>query len=194
VIAPTLLRVMTDLAPLTAASKAGVPALEHFLTASVPWLTRQTPYLGGLIPVINYINSYRREIAAFFANSAVTTQGTLQNNLQTKLLHYLRISNPVNPETLAPYQSRLETNRGNPYLVPGGYTDLFGGLSVFGGYLCTTNPLPTIGPTISADLAKILQDVYYTSDPSGPPCKAQAPLGQATTSRVQAFPHLQPLP
>jgi phospholipid/cholesterol/gamma-HCH transport system substrate-binding protein len=194
VIAPTLLRVMTDLAPLTAASKAGVPALEHFLTASVPWLTRQTPYLGGLIPVINYINSYRREIAAFFANSAVTTQGTLQNNLQTKLLHYLRISNPVNPETLAPYQSRLETNRGNPYLVPGGYTDLFGGLSVFGGYLCTTNPLPTIGPTISADLAKILQDVYYTSDPSGPPCKAQAPLGQATTSRAQAFPHLQPLP
>ena len=52
------------------ASKVGFPALANFLNASVPFLTRLTPYLGGLVPVIDYINSYRAEIASFFANSA----------------------------------------------------------------------------------------------------------------------------
>ena len=55
--------------PLTSASKAGFPALEQFLDASVPLLARLNPYLGGVVPVINYINDYRREIAGFFANS-----------------------------------------------------------------------------------------------------------------------------
>ena len=91
---------MVNLAPLTQASKAGVPAFEQFLDDTVPWLTRLKPYLGDIVPVVDYINTYRREIAAFFANSTATTQATSQNITQTKLLHYLRISNPVNPEVL----------------------------------------------------------------------------------------------
>jgi phospholipid/cholesterol/gamma-HCH transport system substrate-binding protein len=193
VLAPTLLKVMTDLAPLTSAATPGIPAIESFLKQSVPWLARQTPYLGGIIPVINYLNDYRREIAAFFANSAVTTQGTLQNNQQTKLLHYLRISNPVNPETLTSYQHRLSSNRGNPYMVPGGYDNLLQGLFTFSGYLCTGNAQPEIGPTVPADLAAILQSTYYTTNPGGPPCRSQSLLGTATTGQLQVFPHLQPL-
>jgi phospholipid/cholesterol/gamma-HCH transport system substrate-binding protein len=193
VLAPTLLKVMTDLAPLTSAATPGIPAIESFLKQSVPWLARQTPYLGGIIPVINYLNDYRREIAAFFANSAVTTQGTLQNNQQTKLLHYLRISNPVNPETLTSYQHRLSSNRGNPYMVPGGYDNLLQGLFTFSGYLCTSNAQPEIGPTVPADLAAILQSTYYTTNPGGPPCRSQSLLGTATTGQLQVFPHLQPL-
>ncbi len=194
VLAPTLLTVMTDLAPLTSAATSGIPAIESFLKQSEPWLARQSPYLAGLIPVINYLNDYRREIAAFFANSAVTTQGTLQNNQQTKLLHYLRISNPVNPETLTSYQHRLESNRASPYMVPSGYTNLLDGLFTFGSYLCTNTPQPTIGATVPVDLAAILQSTYYTTNPGGPPCKAQSPLGTATTGQPQVFPHLQPVP
>jgi phospholipid/cholesterol/gamma-HCH transport system substrate-binding protein len=194
VLAPILLKVMNDLAPLTSAATPGIPAIESFLNQSVPWLARQTPYLAGIIPVVNYLNDYRREIAAFFANSAVTTQGTLQNNQQTKLLHYLRISNPVNPETLTSYQHRLDSNRGNPYMVPGGYTNLLDGLFTFGSYLCTNTPQPTIGATVPADLAAILQSTYYTTNPGGPPCRAQSPLGSATTGQPQVFPHLQPVP
>ena len=81
-----------------------------------------------------------------------------------------------------------------PVPVPGGFANLLGGLPVFGSYLCTSNPPPAIGPTIPASLAAELSADYYTSDPSGPPCKAQPPLGEATTGQLQAFPQLQPLP
>jgi phospholipid/cholesterol/gamma-HCH transport system substrate-binding protein len=194
VLAPELKSLLVDVGPLTQASKTGVPAFEQFLTASVPWLTRLTPYLGNFVPIFNYINTYRREIAAFFANSAVTTQATSQNIAATKLLHYLRISNPVNPETLTSYQHRLVSNRGNPYMLPGGYAQLLQGLSVFTSDLCTSNPQPTIGPTIPDKLVAFLEGAYYTTTPGGPPCKAQAPLGGATTGQNQTFPELKPLP
>ena len=188
---------MTNLAPLTSAAKTGVPALEKFLNESVPWLARAKPYLGGLIPVINYVNTYRREVAGFFANSTASTQATALNPSGTKAVHYVRLSNPINPETLTSYQRRLESNRGNPYIAPGGYNQLVNGLSVFGGYLCRSNPQPTIGSLIDATTAAILQSAYYTSNSGGPPCKAQPPLGTLLPPNLrqsQSFPHLQALP
>jgi len=193
VLAPELRDLMVNIGPLTRAARTGLPALERFLDQSVPWLKRLTPYLGGLIPVVDYINSYRREIAAFFANSAASTQATLPSGTG-KPVHYARLSNPVNPEVFFPYGRRLSSNRSNPYMAPGGYLNLLSGLSVFGSYLCTSNPQPTIGPSIPASLAKILRDVYYTTQPGGPPCKAQPSLGTVTTGQLQAFPHLTPLP
>jgi hypothetical protein len=89
-------------------------------------------------------------------------------------------------------------------MAPGGYTQLLKGLSVFGGYLCTAHPLPTIGSSLSQTtttvtgtvltLAQLVAKYYYTSQPGGPPCKAQAPLGSSTTGQNQIFPQLQPLP
>jgi hypothetical protein len=163
----------------------------------VPYLKRLKPFLGNLIPVFDYINVYRRELAAFFGNSAASTQATQLNITSSRLLHYLRITNPVNPETLVGYQHRLESNRGNPYMLPGafdGFNVRQTGLYVFGKNLCTNTAQPTIGPTIPANLVSILKSTYYTATPGGPPCKAQASLGAATTGQLQAFPHLQPLP
>jgi hypothetical protein len=147
-----------------------------------------------VVPVVDYINDYRRELAAFFANGTAATQATLPASVGNKLLHYARVASPVNPETLTDYSSRLESNRGNPYLVPSGYSSLVQGLPVFASNLCTSNPQPTIGPTIPASIAAVLSTVYYTTDPSGPSCKAQQPLGEATTGQTQAFPQLQPIP
>ena len=194
VLAPELNSLLVNVGPLTSASKAGVPGVQQFLNESVPLLTRLAPYLGGVIPVVDYINDYRREVAAFFANGTAATQATVPAAVGNKLLHYVRVSSPLNPETLADYSNRLESNRGNPYLVPGGYSSLISQLPVFGSYLCTSNPQRTIGPTISASLAAVLSSVYYTTDPSGPPCNAQLPLGEATTGQTQAFPQLQPIP
>ncbi len=202
-LAPELRSLMIDVAPLTAASKAGFPAVSDFLNASIPFLTRLTPYLGGLVPVIDYINSYRGEIAGFFANSTATTQGTLAAAYGGNQ-HYLRISNPVNPEALTVYASRPYSNRSNPYLIPGGYDQLKAGLSVFGSYLCTSHPLPTIGSSLSQTttsvagsvltLAQLVAKYYYTATPGGPACTAQTPLGSVTAHQNQSFPHLQPLP
>ncbi len=200
-LAPQLRAVFTYLGPVTAASRRGVPALESFLNQSKPLLARLTPYLGNVVPVLDYINAYRREVAAFFANATASTQATSENIAQTKLLHYVRLSAPVNPESLTPYAHRPSSNRSNPYLQPGGYAQLRRGLSVFGAYLCTNNPLPALGSaSIPAALAKVLQGVYYTSDPSGPPCRAQAPLGTTIghltglSGLTPNFPELQSLP
>jgi virulence factor Mce-like protein len=197
ILAPELRTLFTNIGPLTAAAKPGIPALEKFLDQAVPWLAKSKPYLGGLIPVVNYVNTYRREVAGFFANGTASTQAQALNAAQTKEEHELRISNPINPELLTPYDTRLESNRGNPYIAPGGYSQLAGGLSVFGGYLCRSNPQPTIGPSIDPTTAAILKNAYYTPKPGGPPCKAQAPLGQllpGSLHQLRTFPHLNALP
>jgi virulence factor Mce-like protein len=194
VLAPQLRDVLVDVGPLTTAAKTGEPALERFLDETVPLLTRLTPYLGGVVPIINYLNDYRREIAAFFANSTASTQATLPGLSNPKLLHYLRISNPVNPETLTAYQHRPSSNRSNAYMTPGGYEDLLKGFPAFAQYLCTSYPLPSIGPTVPATLVPILQSVYFTAKPQGPACRPQAPLGETLTGLTQDFPHLQQLP
>ena len=82
-------------------------------------------------------------------------------------------------------------------MAPGGYNQLTSGLSVFGGYLCTSHPQPTIGPSIPADLVTVLQTGYYTTNSGGPPCKSQPPLGTLLPGPLrqsQTFPHLQPIP
>jgi phospholipid/cholesterol/gamma-HCH transport system substrate-binding protein len=194
VLAPQLKSLLVNEGPLTRASQAGVPALERFLDDSVPLLARAKPYLGGVVPVLDYIDTYRREIAAFFANGTAASGAEAPAFVSQKLLHYVRVSSPVNPETLTDYSHRISSNRGNPYLVPGGAASLVSALPVFGGYLCTSNPPPAIGPTIPPSLAAVLSSVYYTSDPSGPPCRAQPSLGGATTGQPQVFPQLQPVP
>ena len=193
-LAPELRTLMINLAPLTAASKNGVPALTRFFNAITPFLQRAKPYLGGLIPIINYINTYRREVAGFFGNATATTQGQIINATATRTIHFLRLSNPINPEILTEYSGRLVSNRGAPYMAPGGYGQLTSGLSVFGSYLCTSRPQPTIGSSIAPSLASVLSNNYYTARPGGPTCKAQGALGPQTTGQNQTFPHLTALP
>ncbi len=191
-LAPELRTVLTDIGPLTRLAQTGVPALNHFLDLSVPWLTRLKPYLGQYIPVIDYINTFRRELAAFFANGAASTEATSLDVTNTFALHYARIASPVSPDTLSGYAHRLSSNRGNPYSVPGWMEGLAGGLSVYESSLCTGNPQPSIGPEVDPATASILKSAYYTATPGGPPCKAQSPLGTAT-GWLGSYPHLQPL-
>jgi phospholipid/cholesterol/gamma-HCH transport system substrate-binding protein len=203
VVAPELRTLVQVVAPLTAASRTGLPALQRFLVDSVPFLQRLTPYLGQLVPVFDYISDYRKELAAFFANSTATTEGTLASAYGGNA-HYLRVANGVSPEELLPYTTRPRSNRSNAYMTPGGYARLRQGLSVFAGYLCTGHPLPALSPSLSTSttsvtgtvltIAQLLEQYYYTSDPSGPRCTAQSSLGRSTTGQSQAFPHLQPLP
>ncbi len=187
-IAPGLRTVLRDLAPLTRASRGGIPALQRFLDGSVPFLARATPYLASVVPIIDYLGTYRQELAAFFANVSAATQATSASLTSSKLAHYLRISAPVNPEVLTAYAQRPASRRANPYMAPGGYRQLLGGLASFGTYLCTANPLPAIGSDVPASLAHVLSSVYYTDDSSGPACRAQSSLALS-----MSYPHLNPL-
>jgi virulence factor Mce-like protein len=198
--APELRQLMQEIGPLNAAAKTGEPALQRFLNQSEPLLGRLAPYLSSVVPIVDYLNAYRREIAAFFANSAADSEGTEQSLSSSKLLHYVRLSNPVNPEALAAYPNRPASNRSNAYMQPGGYSQLLSGLEVFGSYLCTSHPLPTIGPSIPPSLTAILKSVYFGSNGAGPACKPQAPLSATLaglpglSSLTSQFPTLKPVP
>ena len=191
VLAPELNSLLVNVGPLTSASNAGVPAIQQFLNDSVPLLTRLTPYLGGVIPVVDYINTYRREIAAFFANGTAAPShapASVGNRSCTTCACHPAESRDAHGLFDPPRQQPRQPVPGAGRLFESGIA-----LPVFGSYLCTSNPQPTIGPTISASIAAVLSTVYYTTDPSGPPCKAQQPLGEATTGQNQAFPQPQPI-
>ena len=103
---PELQTLMDNIPPLTGAGKTGLPALGSFLTQGVPFLTALKPFLGQLDPVIDYINTYRRELAGFFANGTAASQAQSSGATGVPTVHYLRISNPIGPESLATYQTR----------------------------------------------------------------------------------------
>jgi phospholipid/cholesterol/gamma-HCH transport system substrate-binding protein len=185
---------LAGIAPLARASRAGNRGLAQLLASLDPVLARGRPYLGAVVPIFHYVGLYRREITGFFANGASATEATLPGDYPGNPLHYLRSSVPINPEALAAYPYRLSSTRSNPYIAPGTALSLAHGLAVFGSYLCTGHPDPTVSEQIPAALRQQIVTEFFTADPSGPPCRAQSPLGGLTTGQNSSFPHLEPLP
>ena len=92
-----------------------------------------------MIPILEGLGAYKGELTAFFANTAAATQAFDPGTR----LHYLRTTNPLNPENLAAYPRRIGSNRPNPYQLPGGYRKLSSGLEVYENRHCG-RALPTI--------------------------------------------------
>jgi phospholipid/cholesterol/gamma-HCH transport system substrate-binding protein len=199
-LAPDLRGLFRDLDPLIRVSRRGLPALERTLDDTRPLLARLDPFLRNVQPILSYLGLYRREIAAFFSNDAASTQVTDLPPGNSQPLHYLRTTNPLNPENLAAYPRRLPSNRSNPYTEPGGYSQLPGGLPVFGRYLCeATGPASFLGPVaplLPADLRALVEQFAFAGSATGavpaPPCREQAPLGRFV-GQGGRFPNLQPI-
>ena len=221
-LAPNLKALFQDIRPLVKASKRGLPAVSSFLDSTRPVLAQADPFLRSLNPFLDWVGLYKHEAAAFFALDTAATQATgavcdkptqrCTSADNSKQVHYLRTTNPVNPEALAAYPKRIASNRNNPYFQPLGYLDLArGGLKVFGTYLCTTNPVPTVVQTIDPLLpgvgaltnlispdtfALIDKFVYGGNGPANvasPPCREQAPLGNLI-GQTGKYPHVTAAP
>jgi virulence factor Mce-like protein len=209
-LAPNLKGLFEEIHPLVVASKRGLPAVSSFLDSTRPVLAQADPFLRSLNPFLDWVGLYKHEAAAFFANDTAATQATepvcdkpvqrctTANN--AKQVHYLRTTNPVNPEALAAYPKRIQSNRSNPYFQPLGYLDLArGGLKVFGNYLCTTNPDPTVlpGGGLADETFQLINQFVYGNQPPGSvaavPCREQAPLG-SLIGQSGRYPHLTALP
>ncbi len=195
IFAPELRDLMVNIAPLTKASKTGVPAFEKFLDETVPWLTRLTPYLGNLVPVIDYINTYRREVAAFFANSTAATQASSAQHHADQaaaLPTDLQPRQPGGPDQL-PEASGEQPGKpvhGARHLHAAASRPLgVRRLSVHEQSRSRRSARRLTLPSLHYSV-----NVYFTSSPGGPPCKAQPPLGSVTTGQQQSFPQLKPLP
>jgi len=127
---------------LISASKAGFPAAERVLQDLRPLLGQLDPALRQLNPILDYLGLFRRDLAAFFANTVAATQGSTV--ARAGPLHYLRSTNPFNPENLAVYPRRLPTNRTNAYTLPGHFDQIRTGLPSYETRHCGRGGFPTI--------------------------------------------------
>jgi phospholipid/cholesterol/gamma-HCH transport system substrate-binding protein len=197
-LAPDLRGLAKDLGPLIDVSIPGLPAVQAVLNDTEPLLAGLEPFLRNLNPVLLAFTAFKSEFTAFFANSAAATQVTDQPPGFDQPVHYLRTTNPVNPESLAAYPNRPVTNRSNPYMFPRGFDNLGkGGLKVFGQYLCSSTQsvpgLALVNPLLPASTRALIDQFVYGGQPPGavpaPPCSAQTPLGNLL-GQPGVYPHL----
>ena len=198
-LAPDLRDLFRDLDPLITVSRTGLPATSQFLDELRPLLDATDPFLRNLNPILQWVGLYKHEITAFFANDVASTQASSLGSDQKTQLHYLRTTNPLNPENLAIYPKRIKSNRSNPYVAPLGYKTM--PIKVFGRYLCTNNEVPTIPSTAVGDLLPqslfdLINRFAYAgagSNVPAPPCEEQAPLGNLI-GQSGKYPHVTEAP
>ena len=130
-ISPDLEHLFKQLGPLVTASKEGLPAVDQFLTDLEPVLGQLSPFLRQINPILYGLGQYTKEINAFFSNTVAATEATDKPPKAKGTVHYLRTTNPVNPESLAQYPDRIGSNRPNPYQFPGAFSNLANGLNVY---------------------------------------------------------------
>ena len=194
-IAPDLKALFRSLDPLVAASKKGLPATTEFLDQLHPLLANFDAPLRQLNPILDGAGLYKNEIAAFFANTTAATQATGTSFGGGEPAHYLRTSNPLNPEMLAQYPKRLTTNRTNTYPFPGDGLSLKSGLASFETRQCTGQTLtPTLGPAVEGVLSETLRDgvlkfALGNGNIAAPPCKQQPRFNLGGT--LTQFPQLE---
>ena len=111
-----------QLNPLITSSQTGLPALREFLRELPPLLGQLDPFTRQINPILTGLGLYKQELNAFFANTVAATHAAEPNPNGKGLLHYLRTTNPLNPENLAVQRKRLATNRPNPYQFPGAFS------------------------------------------------------------------------
>jgi phospholipid/cholesterol/gamma-HCH transport system substrate-binding protein len=197
-VAPDLEALFRELGPLIDASRTGFPAAEQVLEDARPLIAQLDPAMRQLTPILDFVGLYKRELTAFFANTAAATQAADNNG------HYLRTTNPLNPENLAVYPRRIGTNRPNAYTKPGNFDQLDRGLPVFDGRHCgagvpsiTNLPLPPLPPVLGQELVpqelldRIIRYAFAgqpgTNGPA-PPCRLQGPYSFG--GEVTQYPHI----
>jgi phospholipid/cholesterol/gamma-HCH transport system substrate-binding protein len=150
-LAPTLERLFAGLRRSINA-REGLPALARLLRGDLPPVLERLPsYLNELDPIFRLLKRHKRELTAFLANSAAATQ-----NFQPLFgARTLRTTPPLNPESLAVFPSRLDSNRTNPYVKPGGYLKVRKGLKSF-----ETRQCGPAGLTATLDPSVIDNDVF----------------------------------
>jgi phospholipid/cholesterol/gamma-HCH transport system substrate-binding protein len=212
-LAPDLNSLFHNLDPAITASKRGLPALQSFTDELHPLLGAFDPVLSQVNPILDFVGHYKSELNAFFANTVAATQATnnvLSPSGKTLKVHYLRTTNPQNPEELALYPRRIGSNRTNAYPFPNAFDTLAQGMAQYDTRQCgageptlaqsTVDSILTLVPQPVASIVgrpadQIVQDIQsivFGGGPGGvvpaPPCKLQPDyVYQGNRSR---YPHV----
>jgi phospholipid/cholesterol/gamma-HCH transport system substrate-binding protein len=188
-LAPDLKALFRDTDKLITVSRTGFPAAQRILRDLRPLLAQTDPALRQLIPILEVLGAYKGELNSFFANTASATQAFDPGTR----LHYLRTTNPLNPENLAAYPRRIGSNRPNAYQLPGGYKKLSSGLEVYESRHCgrtaptisTEPPAPVPTPALP-DLPVPVPSAVPTAVPTAVPSEVSG-LTQALIDRINQF-------
>jgi phospholipid/cholesterol/gamma-HCH transport system substrate-binding protein len=143
-LAPDLEAFFRESNALIDASETGLPAAERILEDLRPLLGQVDPALRQLNPMLDFLGLYKSELTSFFANTVAATQAATVAD--GRPLHYLRTTNPFNPENLAVFPRRLGTNRTNAYTKPRAFDQLPSGVPSYETRHCG-RPLPTLTNT-----------------------------------------------
>ncbi|MGH2981128.1 MAG: hypothetical protein ACRDKV_03675, partial [Solirubrobacterales bacterium] len=117
--APNVKALFRALPRLRAPALRALPATTRLLDSAHPLVLRLHPALRDLVPVVEWLTAYRRELAAWFAKLAAIAQSSNQSGHMTRILIVLAT------EGLTIYDQREPSNRHNPYPLPG-YLDNLG--------------------------------------------------------------------
>jgi phospholipid/cholesterol/gamma-HCH transport system substrate-binding protein len=203
-LAPDFKGFFVGLNRLIPASRRGLPAQSRFLDQTRDTLAQLDPFLRNFNPFLRFLGQYRRELAAMLANDTAVTQATDQ--IGQDRVHYLRLTSPVNPSSLATYPRPQGWFRGNPYYKPGAYNQLRQGLPVFNADRCGATEFPTISPTNLAGefRDRIILYVLNRGQTVAPPCREQGPFTNAdkgapsqtppASGEATDYPHVRPDP
>ncbi|HZA58495.1 MAG TPA: MlaD family protein [Solirubrobacterales bacterium] len=203
-------------------AKPGFPALRQILDDELPpFLADIDPFLRNLTPLVQVLRTYRQDVTGFLGNAAAATQASrAAPEADQEPVHYLRTAPPLSPESVAGYPNRLGTNRSNPYLKPGGYNNLAGGLEGFETRQCTGGIAASLDPNTpnstafsnwigfpagSPELQRAFDLLQHFAFADGvtnsnnlpaPPCKKQGPYQSigGTTPEFTDYLHVRELP
>jgi len=117
-LSPHLKSFFTNLGPLIAASKTGLPAVRDVLNGTTPLLGSLGPFLGQLNPVLTWLSQHQQLISDFISNGAGGLAATMNAPGTVGTGHYLRQFAPVGAEILSFSTNRDPDNRGNTYPPP----------------------------------------------------------------------------
>ena len=182
-LSPELEEFFIGLRPVIRRSQSGFGALRTVLDDQLPpVLGRVDSYFDQLIPIIDTVDKYKHEVTAFLGNVSAATNGASIPSGQQKQIKFVRGTGPLGPGVLASPPSPYKTTRLNPYMKPGGYSELAQGLDNFITEQCSTGLSATLtGPgDIDPDLYdRIIQlamgGTTETDAVPSPPCKQQPP-------------------
>ena len=197
-LSPDLKAFFQGLGPLIDASVQGFPAAEQVLRDAEPFIGQLDPAMRQLTPIFQFLALYKPELVSLFANSVAATQAS-----NAQKLHYLRTTNPFNPENLAVYPRRLGTNRPNAYAKSLNFLQLRQGMPVFENRHCSNGmpainnvplpPLPPAGGDLIPDalLNNIVQFAFNGTQRGGaaPPCRLQGKYNFG--GEVTQYPHVR---
>jgi hypothetical protein len=116
-LAPDLERFFDRLDPVITASKTGLPATREVLKGAEPLLGELGPFLGQINPIFEYLEANQWMVADFLNFGAAALSARTESP-GGGTGHYLRQFGPAGAESIAIWQERTPTNRGNSYFQP----------------------------------------------------------------------------